>query len=217
MSISRRDALLGATAAAVVTGAITAPLAIKAAGAKTALAGDPVIDLAQQLRAASDGWFAAIDAYEDAAGRAGFNICYDDGLVTVETPDGRATWGASEIRAAVDPGRYSHRLTPEQRDAALAEIKRRKAEAHTVRQELGIESLYQEREHWKARFWELQARLLDTPATTVDGVLGKLRGFYNDGEIAEIRAGGDPTDPLEADYAASVYRDLERLAGGVPS
>ncbi len=34
MNITRRDALVGATAAAVVTGAITAPLAIKAAGVK---------------------------------------------------------------------------------------------------------------------------------------------------------------------------------------
>ena len=36
MQISRRDALMGATAAAVVTGAATAPLAIKAA-----LGGEP--------------------------------------------------------------------------------------------------------------------------------------------------------------------------------
>ncbi len=50
MNITRRDALLGATAAAVATGAITAPLAIKAAGVKAAgvkeaLAGDPVLPL----------------------------------------------------------------------------------------------------------------------------------------------------------------------------
>ena len=32
MNITRRDALMGATAAAVTTGAITAPLALKAAG-----------------------------------------------------------------------------------------------------------------------------------------------------------------------------------------
>ena len=43
MQISRRDALRGATAAAVVTGAAMAPLAIKAAGVKAALAGDPVL------------------------------------------------------------------------------------------------------------------------------------------------------------------------------
>ena len=38
MQISRRDALMGATAAAVVTGATVVPLAIKAAGVKAALA-----------------------------------------------------------------------------------------------------------------------------------------------------------------------------------
>ena len=42
MSISRRTAL-ATTAAAVVTGAITAPIAIEAAGVKAALAGDPVV------------------------------------------------------------------------------------------------------------------------------------------------------------------------------
>ncbi len=42
MSISRRDALLGATAAAVVTGATVVPLAIKAAGVKAALACEPI-------------------------------------------------------------------------------------------------------------------------------------------------------------------------------
>ncbi len=45
MNITRRDALLGATAAAITTAATTAPLAIKAAGVKAALAGtsDPAI------------------------------------------------------------------------------------------------------------------------------------------------------------------------------
>ena len=66
---------------------------------------------------------------------------------------------------------------------------------------------------YKAQFWGLQAHLLDTPATSRGGVLAKLRGFYNDAEIADIRTGGDPDDPLPEKYAASIYRDLERLAG----
>ncbi len=47
-AITRRDALLGATAAAAVTGLAVAPLAIKAAGVKAALAGttDSVITAA---------------------------------------------------------------------------------------------------------------------------------------------------------------------------
>ena len=50
MDITRRDALWGAAAAAVVTVAITAPLAVKSARVKAALAGDRAMGLAQQLR-----------------------------------------------------------------------------------------------------------------------------------------------------------------------
>ena len=53
-AITRRNALLGATAAAVVTGAATAPLAIKAAGVKAALGGDPVLALERE-------WLAQLD------------------------------------------------------------------------------------------------------------------------------------------------------------
>ena len=212
MSISRRAALVGATAAAVVTGAATAPLA-----ARAALAGDPVIGLAQQLRAASTAWHFAIDAFEDASHRVGFNICALHRTVPVETSDGRASWGAEEIRAAAEDGRNYYRLTPEQRDAALAQIERRHRESLKLCQELGIEPLRKEREHCEARFWDLQARVLDMPATTLGGVLTKMRGFYHDGEIAKIRAGDDPVDGLPSEWAASVYRDLERLAEGARS
>ena len=53
MQISRRGALLGASAAAV-TGLTVAPLAIKAAGVKAALAGDPVLALERE-------WLAQLD------------------------------------------------------------------------------------------------------------------------------------------------------------
>ena len=49
-NISRRTALTGA--AAITTGVVTAPLAVQAAGVKAALAGDPVIALAAQVKAA---------------------------------------------------------------------------------------------------------------------------------------------------------------------
>ncbi len=207
MQISRRDALMGATAAAVVTGAIAGPLAIKAAGVKAAMAGDPVIDLAQQLSAASDAWFAAIDVYEEAYHRVGYNWAYwDRGSVEVETSNGCYGWGAGEIRQAAEDGR----ITSARRDAALAEIERRQCEGQELRQELGIEPQYQERERREARFWELQARLLDMPATTPRGVFAKLRGFYHDDEIARI---DDELEDLPGEYATSIYRDLERLAG----
>ena len=62
MNITRRDALLGATAAAVVTGAAVVPLAIKAAGVKVALAGDPAAVQGEdaELIALGRQW---IDAY----------------------------------------------------------------------------------------------------------------------------------------------------------
>ena len=206
MNITRRDALKGASAAAVVTGAATAPLTIEAA-----LTDDPVIPLARQLRAASVAWLSAEDAFEDASNRAGFDKFYYDGLVQVDTSDGRCTWDAGEIRAAAEAGRDHDRLTPDQRDAALAEIERRQREGQEVRRELGLEPLWQEVEQWKARFWDLHARVLEMPATTPRGILAKLRGFYHDGEIADMRAGGEPDD-LPAEWAASIYRDLERLA-----
>ncbi len=79
--------------------------------------------------------------------------------------------------------------------------------------EFGIEPLWQEKECLKARYWDLRARLLDTPATTPRGVVAKLRGFYHDDEITQIRAGDEPEDDLPKEFAASIYRDLERLAG----
>ena len=115
-------------------------------------------------------------------------------VAAVETPDGSCIWGASEIRAAAEDGRQHYSRTPEQRDAALAKLDRLKNDAYKRRRELGIEPLYREREHWKARFWQLQPRLLDTTATTPRGVLAKLRRFYHDGEIDGIMAGAKPDD-----------------------
>ena len=196
-------------AAAITTGVVTAPLASK-------VAGDPAVAISRQLRAASKAWYAASNTYEEAAHRVGLSVCYGDGLVSVQSSDGPCTWGASEIRAAAEDGRQRHRLTPKQRDAALAKLKWLKNDAARTRRELGIESLYQERERWKARFWDLQERVLDMPATTPRGILAKLRGFYHDDEIAGIMAGDEPDD-LPGDYAASIYRDLERLTRGLPS
>ena len=154
MQITRRDALLGATAAAVTTAAVTAPLAIKSAGVKAALVGDPAVDLGQQLRAAWQTWLSAMAAFDEIE---------DCGIPTC---------GKGGPNCA----------------------------------------LFQERARCESRFWELEPRLLDTPATTVGGVLAKLRGFYHDDEIARIKVGETP-DPLPEEYVTSIYLDLERLAG----
>ncbi len=74
MSISRRTAL-ATGAAAVVTGALTAPLAMKAAGVKAALAGPPV----EPLLALEQDWLAQRDYihnYPDDSDAA-LNLLYD--------------------------------------------------------------------------------------------------------------------------------------------
>ena len=74
MNITRRDALLGATAAAVVTGAITAPLAIKAAGVKAALAGDdPIWAVLARARSLQEQIDA--DPYDPATDALGTTLC----------------------------------------------------------------------------------------------------------------------------------------------
>ena len=58
---------------------------------------------------------------------------------------------------------------------------------------------------------------MKAPTHTARGVLVKLRGCFLDVELAEMRAGDHPTDDLPAEYAATIYRDLERLAGEAQS
>ncbi len=206
MEPTRRNVLAGAIALSL------APAPVSAARSFSTEA-DPAIGLSQQLRAVWEAWMSAQDVYEEACQRTGFSICALHEMITVETSDGSACWSAREIKAAVEDGRNHYSLTPEQGDVALARLKRRLRKNLKRCRQLGIEPLWQEDQRLKAQFWDLHVRLLDMPAATSSGVLAKLRGFYHDGEIAQIRAGDDPDNDLPAEWAASVYRDLERLAG----
>ncbi len=67
--------------------------------------------------------------------------------------------------------------------------------------------------HWSGRYWNLANQVCETPAVTVRGVLAKLHGFYNESEITFMRRGGVPGNDLGKIWTASIYRDLERLAG----
>ena len=40
-----------------------------------------------------------------------------------------------------------------------------------------------------------------------------MQSWYLDHEIENMRSGGEPDNALETDLSASIYRDLERLAG----
>ncbi len=217
MQISRRDALMGATAAAVVTGAATAPLAMKAAGVKAALAGDPVIGLAAQVKAAYRASLEADNIYEDVAHGAGYSICNDFDCTTVTTTTGqRYTWGRGKIleaAARVEEEGEWRRITSEERDRALAAIDARAQRAARARHRLGLDPVKERKDQSRAHFLDLEARMLDMPALTVAGVLAKLQTWYSDGEIEDIRSGGEPDQEIQTDLAASIYRDLERLAG----
>ncbi len=209
MQISRRGALMGATAAAAVVVA-----GVPVAGA----ASDPVVGLVEQLRAAWQAWMAADDVYEEAAHEKGFNPLADHPVAHVKTADGgEYLWSPAEIQHAATDGRRYGALTQEEADHHIAEAEAHQHEADRLRRERGLDPFKENVESWKGRYWQLQVEVLETPALTVAGVLAKMRGFYHDGEIAEIRAGGDPTDSLGQEWAASIYRDLEHLAGGMQS
>ncbi len=219
MQISRRGALLGATAAAAVTGLTVAPLAIKAATVKAALAGDPVVALAAQVKAAYRASVEADNIYEEVAHDARYSVCNDFAWATGTTTTGqRYTWGRGEILEAAARGEeWAVRITPEERDRALAAIDARMQRAARARHDLGLDSVKERKDQTRAHFVDLEARMLDTPALTVAGVLAKMQSWFCDGEIEDMRSGGEPDQDIQTDLAASIYRDLERLSGGLPS
>ncbi len=218
--ITRRNALLGASAA--VTGLTVAPLAIKSASVKEALAGDPVIGLAVQVKVAYRASIEADDAYEAAAHEAGYNICADFDWTTVTTTTGqRYTWGRESILEAAarveEEGEsrwdFQRRITPEERDRALTAIDARMQRAARARHRLGLDSVKERKDQSRAHWLDLEARMLDMPALTVAGVLAKMQSWFCDGEIEDMRSGGEPDQEIQTDFAASIYRDLVRLAG----
>ncbi len=59
--------------------------------------------------------------------------------------------------------------------------------------------------------FEMEHRILDTPATSFEGITGKLRIAWNSAETDELY-------PLASErFIWSALQDLERLAGGRPS
>ncbi len=220
MQITRRNALLGASAAAV-TGLTAVPLAMKASNVRAALAGEPVVALATQVKAAYRASVEADNIYEDVAHDAGWSACNDFDWTTVTTTTGQQyTWGRGSIleaAARVEEAGDFQRITPEERDRALAAIDAQAQRDARTRHDLGLDSVKERKDQTRAHFLDLEAQMLDTPALTVAGVLAKMQSWYCDGEIEDMRSGGEPDQEIQTDLAASIYRDLERLAGSAPS
>ena len=178
MSITRRNALTGATAAIAVA---AIPVAVQADDARLeALYGD--------WREAWRIWWKANVIADntkiDALCSCGPSPVGSDYATEADLEAAWDSWGAARQAAVVRSG--------------SVELKRRADAAYDVEQ-------------------TAFDRLMEAPAHTARGVLVKLRGCFLDEEIARIRAGDHPGDDLPAEYAATIYRDLERLAGEVRS
>ena len=194
MPISRRDALLGATAAAVVTGAVTSPLAIKAAGVKAALAGDPVLP--------------AFEAYE--AARLESLAASDHRLAIVEA-----------VQAKLPPEPHPGRFGLELSDAEDKEAREwRRSSARRVTARLGMDEddfmgIYYDR---TILAYEAVA---DIRPTTVAGLLCQIRAWWStyEGhsktEVPKLDPEVSPWEPQSV--VQRVYHDLERLAGRAQS
>ena len=194
MSISRRDALLGATAAPVVTGLTVAPLAMKAAGVKAALAGDPVLPAYEAFEAVRREYIAA-DNHVDAIRKA----------VDAEMPP--------------EPhfGRRWLDLSVAERDegAAWRQIHARRVEAILGADEDDIMNVHHD------RIWDGYHDLMDIRATTVAGLLCQVRAWWaahetvRDTEVPEPGPEDRIAEPQV--LVQRLYHDIARLTGGLPS
>ena len=182
MSISRRDALLGATAAALTTAAITAPLALKAASVRAALGGDTVL-------------LARIAQFHEAH-RAHCHMW--------ERAKARRAMVEAMPNCPVAPG-YPTRGDYHKHNAFLKvhDAYRHHDEANRLSEQAGA----------------LAKSIFEIPAMTWRGAVEKFK-------IAHRAIGnydGDGDEGLEAyqdwkkPWMATVAKDFERLAGGLPS
>ena len=234
MSISRRDALLGATAAAVVTGAATAPLAMKAAGVKAALAGDPVLALEREWLAIRkefqerDGWYSRAHDRLPAWARDGkdqhgrewgwpdvgdmpeFKSACKAGLSTRASLTEVDSFNeAAQLAAIKDPKKYAE--TIDQCDARVRAWEARQTEKTDLERQAGIDDWDAKSEPFFERQDAVEEKIMATPAHSVTGIAVKLR-------LAAYYADPGKEGPESLDWDRKImfhaFRDAERLSGG---
>ena len=192
MQITRRNALLGATAAAAVTGLTVAPLAIKAAGVEAALAGDPVLPAYEAFEAARLEGIAASDHRLEA-------------VRAVE----------AELPPEPHPGRFYPELSDAERKEAAEwrELSARRVTARLGMDEDSFMDIYYD------RTMLAYEAVVDIPATTVAGLLCQVRAWwstyegYHNTEVPKLDPEVSPWDPETVVHR--LYHDMARLAGGV--
>ncbi len=194
MQISRRGALLGATAAAAVTALTVTPLAMKSAAVKAALGGDPVLP--------------AFKAYE--AARLQAIAMSDHRLAIVEAVE-------AELPPEPHPNRTYLELSDAEREKAAAwrQVCARRITARLGMGEDDFMGIYYDR---TILAYEAVA---DIRPTTVAGLLCQVRAWWSTYEghsITEIPKDDPEVSPWEPQSVVQrVYHDLARLTGEVPS
>ncbi len=208
MQITRRNALLGATAAAAVTGLTTAPLttaplAIKAATVKAALAinGDTKIerlyaDLLQARAIHSEAQDAVYRAHQAA------KALYPE-------PPFPITGTFPTPRFALEALLNKPRVPQAEIIQGLGKLDAYDAECSFIDDKHGVPALDKRNDETYDRMGEIQETLLEVPSVTIRDVLLKLLSENPEGDWEkEIYHDG-----LHAQVAVVVKRDLERLAG----
>ena len=194
MQISRRDALMGATAAAAVTGLTVAPVAMKAAGVQAALAGDPVLPAFEAFEVVRREYLA-MDNHVDAVRKA--------------------------VEAEMPPGPHAGRRYLDLSDAERSEgAAWRQIHAHRVEDRLGGDQDDIMNVHHD-RIWDGYHDLMDIQATTVAGLLCQIRAWWaayetvRDTDVPEP----DPEDRISDPQVLvqRLYHDIARLTGSAPS
>ncbi len=193
MNITRRDALMGATAAAAVTGLTVAPLVIKAAGVKAALAGDPVLP--------------AFAAYE--ATRLQSNARSDHRCAIVEA-----------VEAGMPPEPHANQTYPLfgvewEESVAWRRVCNRRVAARLGMDEDDFMNIGYD------RVMLAYETVADIRPTTVAGLLCQVRAWWSTYED-HTKTGVPKDDPEESPWEPQsvvqrLYHDLTRLAGGIQS
>ncbi len=207
MQITRRNSLLGASAAAAVTGLTVAPLAMKAAGVQAALAINGVTkierlyaDLLQARAIHSEAQDAVYRAYQAA------KALYPEPPfpITGTFPTPRFALEALLNKPGVDQARIIQ---------GLRELDAYDAECRFIDENQGVPALDERNDETYDRIGEIQETLLGVPSVTIRDVLLKLLSENPGGDWEkEINDSG-----LYAKVAVAVKHDLERLAGEVQS
>ncbi len=233
MQITRRDALLNTGAALVVTGAVTAPLAIKAVGVKAALAGDPLLAMEQEWLTIRkefqerDAWYSRAHDRLPAWARNGkdqhgrewgwpdvgdmpeFKSACKAGLSTRASLTEVDSFNeAAKLAAIKDPEKYAETIA--QCDVRVRAWEARQAEKTDLERQAGIDDWDERSEPFFERQDAVEEKIMATAAHSIAGIAVKLR-------LAAYYADPGEAGPESLDWDRKImfhaFRDAARLAG----